>query len=140
MNNHSFEKPREWGIAPKETWVSGTPIGQSEVKMPSLGDPGGHKDFSAPLSLEPSEGAIFRGRRVSQCPPGMSNKGGICTPDPSSQAKPESKIKAIVGDQWGDKEGEERNPGEVDPSLSRDLPEAPMRGIKSSKGRSMGHG
>ena len=136
---NSFEKPKDWGIAPQEKWVSGSPIGQSDIKMPSLGDPGAHENASKPLTFgddsPESEGALFRGRKVEQCPPGMKNDNGICTPDPDSQAKPETVFKARTRGQWGDdKEDELRaKPGQVDPSFKRKLPEAPMRGSVSKK-------
>jgi len=28
-NSNSFEKPKDWNVAPESSWVSGTPIGQS---------------------------------------------------------------------------------------------------------------
>lgn len=134
MTSHSFEKPKGWSIAPQSTWVSGKAIGQSEVKMPALGDPGAHQESSAKVSFgdddggfeKISDGAMFRGQKVSQCPPGTSNLDGICTPDPESEAKPESRMKTAMGHQWGrDKESKGYK---VDPSFKRKLPEAPMRG------------
>lgn len=136
---NSFEKPRDWGIAPKETWVQGKPIGQSEIRMPSLGDPGAHENSSSPLSFGDDapdrDGALYQGRKVEQCPPGMTSENGVCTPNPKSEAKPETIFKARVKGQWGDdEEGKGRSkPGQVDPSFKRKLPEAPMRGAVSRK-------
>ena len=136
---NSFNKPKDWGIAPQDKWVSGKPIGQSEIRMPSLGDPGAHEDSSSPVTFGDEsperEGALFRGRKVEQCPPGMKNENGTCISDPESQAKPETVFRARTRGQWGDdKEGEGKfKPGQVDPSLKRKLPEAPMKGAVSRK-------
>ena len=135
MTNH-YEKPKDWGVAPQSNWVSGTPIGQSEVKMPTLGDPGAHDNASAKVSFGDDEDkgyetpSLFQGRTVSQCPPGMSKgEGGICIADPKSQAKPESRMKAMRG-QW-QREDEERDEGSkrtgADPSFKRERP-APPKG------------
>lgn len=131
--------PKGWGVAPKETWVKGTPIGQSEIRLPSLGDPGAHENSSRSLSFGDEElkqeGALYQGRRVEQCPPGMTSENGICTPNPKTEAKPETIFKARVRGQWGDEdESKGKNkPGQVDPSFKRKLPEAPMKGAVSRK-------
>lgn len=107
MNN--FEKPKDWNIAPESNWVSGTPIGQDEVKMPNLGDPGSHEDASQPVSFgddgEVKIPSMFRGKQVSQCPPGTSSQNGICTLDPKSKASFESRQKTLRGS--GFKKGRE---------------------------------
>lgn len=127
MSDH-FDKPSDWGVAPKTSWVSGTPIGQSEVRMPTLGDPAEYGNPAERMNFG-DEGALFRGRRVEQCPPGLTNTDGVCTPDPKSEATLASKMKAAIGHQWDREEGGKRKG--PDPSLKRDLPEAPMRGIVS---------
>lgn len=136
MSSHSFEKPGGWGIAPQSSWVSGQPIDQSGIKMPNLGDPGEEPSSRVSFGDEENplgEGAMFRGRKVTQCPAGMKNEKGMCVNDPNSQAKPESRFRAMTGHQWDREPGESKKPGEVDPSLKRDLPEAPMAGVKTKK-------
>lgn len=100
---NSFEKPKDWNIAPESNWVSGTPIGQDGIKMPNLGDPGSHEDASHRVSFgdDDDDGtkipSMFRGKQVSQCPPGTSSQDGICTPDPKSKASLESRQKTMRG-------------------------------------------
>jgi hypothetical protein len=125
-----YEKPKGWSEAPKESWVSGTPIGQSEIKMPDLGDPGAHEDASDKVSFEDAgTPALYQGRSVSQCPPGTSNQKGVCMPDPKSEASLESKIETATkgGKQWGkEKEpGDDEKAGKGERSFKRELPEAP---------------
>lgn len=125
MNNY-YEKPRDWGVAPKETWVSGTPVGQSEVRMPNLGDPGSHENVSSRVSFgddNEGDGSFWQGRKVSQCPPGMS-KGdeGICIANPESKATLESRQQAMGGS-GGEKEKESSK--KPDSSLKRELPSPP---------------
>jgi len=100
-NSNSFEKPKDWNVAPESSWVSGTPIGQSAIKMPKLGDPGSHENASQRVSFGDDDGAdipsMYRGKQVSQCPPGTSSQGGICTPDPKSKASLESRQKTMRG-------------------------------------------
>ena len=126
---NTFEKPKDWGVAPKDHWVSGTPIGQSEIRMPDLGDPGAHEESSSPISFGDDESggdtpSIWQGKMVSQCPPGTSSKDGICTPDPKSKAKPETKMETVKKQFMRDTEGAgdkspERN------SFKREVPRAP---------------
>lgn len=94
-----YEKPKGWSEAPKESWVSGTPIGQDNIGMPKLGDPDAHQESSSKVSFGDDEGgggglALYNGRQVAQCPAGTSNKKGVCMPDPKSKASLESKIEA----------------------------------------------
>ena len=124
---NSFEKPKDWGIAPESNWVSGTPIGQDDVKMPNLGDPGSHEDASQPVSFgddnEVKIPSMFRGKQVSQCPPGTSSQDGICTPDPKSKASLESRQKTMRGgSSKKDREEEEKEfvpgkPAKREPAL-----------------------
>ncbi len=138
MNNY-YEKPKDWGVAPKETWVSGTPVGQSEVRMPNLGDPGSHENVSSRVSFgddDGLDGSFFQGRKVSQCPPGMSKGlGGMCTPNPQSEATLESRQRAITG---GKKE-EEESSKEPDSSLQRELPSSPKEDPQISRIRKEGY-
>ena len=81
MNDNSFEKPKDWGIAPTTSWVSGTPIGQDGVRMPDLGDPGGHENASERVSFGDDEQpagtpSLWQGKMVKQCPAGTSSQGG----------------------------------------------------------------
>lgn len=109
-----YEKPKGWSEAPKESWVSGTPIGQSEIKMPDLGDPGAHEDASDKVSFEDAgTPALYGGKPVSQCPPGTSNQNGVCMTDPKSEATLESKVEAAT------------KAGKGERSFKRELPEAP---------------
>lgn len=100
-NSNSFEKPKDWNVAPESSWVSGTPIGQSDIKMPKLGDPGSHENASQKVSFGDDDGvdipSMYRGKQVSQCPPGTSSQDGICTPDPKSKASLESRQKTLRG-------------------------------------------
>lgn len=100
-NSNSFEKPKDWNVAPESSWVSGTPIGQSDIKMPKLGDPGSHENASQKVSFGDDDGSdipsMYRGKQVSQCPPGTSSQDGICTPDPKSKASLESRQKTMRG-------------------------------------------
>jgi hypothetical protein len=128
MNNNSFEKPKDWGIAPSNNWVSGTPIGQDEIRMPQLGDPGAHENVSEPVSFgddEPTGSpSLWQGKMVKQCPAGTSSKGGVCMPDMESKAKPESK--AEVTRRQFDRDavkGEGKKPSAD--SFKREIPKAP---------------
>jgi hypothetical protein len=130
MPSHYYEKPKDWNVAPESSWVSGTPIGQSDIKMPDLGDPGAHENASDKVSFEDSgskQPALDQGRPVSQCPPGKSAQAGICMPDPKSEASLESKIEASTkgGKQWNkDEEGSEK-PQARENSFKRELPKTP---------------
>jgi hypothetical protein len=124
-----FEKPKDWGYAPKSSWVSGTPIGQSDIRMPQLGDPGAHEDSSGPLSFGDDEEAgpetaLYRGKIVSQCPAGTSNQSGVCMPDSESEASLESKVKAATRGQWG-KESDAAAKKPDSDSFKRELPSSP---------------
>ena len=87
MTNH-FEKPKDWNVAPQSSWVSGTPIGQSEIKMPNLGDPGSHENSSQKISFGdngPEAQLNWRvapgGKRIppgKPCPEGTETKGATC--------------------------------------------------------------
>lgn len=86
MSCDYFEKPKDWGVAPKSQWVSGTPIG--EIKMPALGDPGSHLDASSKASFGddmPGMTKTYNGRPVKECPDGTGAdpKSGICSPEHS---------------------------------------------------------
>lgn len=123
-----FEKPKDWGYAPQSSWVSGTPIGQSDIRMPQLGDPGAHKDSSGPLSFGDDENApetaLYRGKIVNQCPAGTSNKDGVCMPDPKSKASLESKVEAATLGQW-DRKGPSEGNKPAPNTFKRELPSAP---------------
>lgn len=96
MPDYSFEKPKDWGVAPAQNWVSGTPIGQSEVRMPSIGDPGSHENSSERVSFGddgPQASMNYRvapgGKQIppgTPCPPGTETKGGSCAPSKNSAA------------------------------------------------------
>ena len=121
MNNpNSFEKPKDWNVAPESSWVSGTPIGQSDIKMPNLGDPGSHENSSQKVSFGDDDGvdtpSMFRGQQVSQCPPGTSDQGGICTFDPKSKASLESRQKTLRGS--SSKKGKEKEEEKFVPGKS----------------------
>ena len=117
-NSNSFEKPKDWNVAPELSWVSGTPIGQSDIKMPKLGDPGSHENASQKVSFGDDDGvdtpSMFKGKQVSQCPPGTSDQNGICTFDPNSKASLESRQKTLrggAGPKKDEKEEEKFVPG-----------------------------
>lgn len=131
MTNH-FEKPKDWNVAPQSSWVSGTPIGQDNIRMPNLGDPGSHENASAPVSFgddEPQAEGLARigpgGKMIAPgqpCPPGYKSESGACIPDPKSTASLESRQKAMRG-------GEEEKPKADKPAkpsnFDRDVPKAP---------------
>lgn len=127
---NTFDKPKDWGVAPQNQWVSGTPIGQSEIRMPELGDPGSHENASQRVSFGDDDGgmktqSIWQGKMVSQCPPGTSSKDSICTPDPKSEAKPETRMEAVKKQfDRGAKEGTGKPKGQQN-SFKREIPEAP---------------
>lgn len=126
MTSH-FEKPRDWNVAPQSSWVSGTPIGQDNIRMPSLGDPGSHENASGRVSfgdddpqtniprIGPGGQMIPPGKR---CPKRMMSKGGACVPNPESEASPETSQRSMR-----DRE-KPREMGTSRPT-ERELPEAP---------------
>lgn len=128
----NFEKPKDWGVAPKTNWVSGKEIDPDSVKMPSLGDPGAHENASSSMSFgddeekgSETEMSLFNGRMVNQCPPGFGSDNGVCVPDPKSEAKLDSKIKSQTGHQWDrDVDGEKKGGKEAN-SFKRELPKVP---------------
>ena len=129
MNDNSFEKPKDWGIAPTTSWVSGTPIGQDEVRMPDLGDPGGHENASERVSFGDDEQpagtpSLWQGKMVKQCPAGTSSQGGVCMPDPKSEAKPESKAE-VVNRQFDREAVKGGDKGSSADSFKREMPKAP---------------
>ena len=129
MNDNSFEKPKDWGIAPTTSWVSGTPIGQDEVRMPDLGDPGGHENASERVSFGDDEQpagtpSLWQGKMVKQCPAGTSSQGGVCMPDPKSKAKPESKAE-VVNRQFDREAVKGGDKGSSADSFKREMPKAP---------------
>jgi hypothetical protein len=126
-----YEKPKGWSEAPRESWVSGTPIGQEDIGMPKLGDPAEHQESSSKVSFGgEGEGsgspAIYQGKMVGQCPAGTSNQNGVCMPDPKSEASLESKVEASHrGSKQG---GEDVSVGKEKRGANpfkRELPEAP---------------
>lgn len=125
-----YEKPKGWSEAPRESWVSGKPIGQENIAMPKLGDPDAHQESSTKVSFGDDEGgggpALYNGQQVSQCPAGTSNQNGVCMPDPKSEATLESKIKAAhMGSKQG---GEDVSVGKEERRANpfkREMPEAP---------------
>jgi hypothetical protein len=104
-NSNSFEKPKDWNVAPESSWVSGTPIGQSGIKMPNLGDPGSHENASQKVSFgddDPQAEGMARigpgGKMISPgqpCPPGYKSDSGACVADPKSTASPEARKRAM---------------------------------------------
>lgn len=128
MTNH-YEKPKDWGVAPQSNWVSGTPIGQSEVKMPSLGDPGSHENASTKVSFGddgPKAAMSWRvapgGKRIAPgtpCPIGTnSTKDGLCAPSQSGIIMSQRSIQRQYRNDK-DKEGVPTGP---DTSFERELP------------------
>lgn len=127
MTNH-YEKPKDWGVAPQSNWVSGTPIGQSEVKMPSLGDPGSHENASTKVSFGddgPEATMNWRvapgGKRIppgTPCPEGTETKGGACAPSKSGTVMSQ---RSIQRQYQIDKDKEGKRTG-ADTSLKRELP------------------
>lgn len=129
MNDNSFEKPKDWGIAPSTSWVSGTPIGQDEVRMPDLGDPGGHENASERVSFGDDEKpagtpSLWQGKMVKQCPAGTSSKGGVCMPDAKSEATAETKAK-VVNRQFDREAVKGEDKGSSADSFKREMPKAP---------------
>lgn len=127
MNDNSFEKPKGWGIAPSTSWVSGTPIG--EVRMPDLGDPGAHENASERVSFGDDEKpagtpSLWQGKMVKQCPPGTSSKGGVCMPDPKSEATPETKAE-VMNRQFDREAVKGGDKGSTADSFKREIPKAP---------------
>jgi len=104
-NSNSFEKPKDWNVAPESSWVSGTPIGQSDIKMPNLGDPGSHENASGRVSFgddDPQAEGMARigpgGKMISPgqpCPPGYKSDSGACVADPKSTASLEARKRAM---------------------------------------------
>jgi hypothetical protein len=131
MTSH-FEKPKDWNVAPKSSWVSGTPIGQSEIKMPSLGDPGSHENASGRVSFgddDPQAEGMARigpgGKTIAPgqpCPPGYKSDSGACVADPKSTASLKARQKAM-------RDGEKEKPKADKPTktsnFDRDIPKAP---------------
>ncbi len=117
-------------MAPQTSWVSGTPIGQDEIRMPQLGDPGAHENVSERVSFGDDDDKIagapslWQGKMVKQCPAGTTSKSGVCMPDPKSKAKPESRQEVL--DKQFDRDavrdgGKEKGPD----SFKRELPKPP---------------
>ena len=129
MNDNSFEKPKDWGIAPTTSWVSGTPIGQDEVRMPDLGDPGGHENASERVSFGDDEQpagtpSLWQGKMVKQCPAGTSSQVGVCMPDAKSKATAETKAK-VVNRQFDREAVKDGDKGSSADSFKREMPKAP---------------
>ena len=129
MNDNSFEKPKDWDIAPTTSWVSGTPIGQDEVRMPDLGDPGGHENASERVSFGDDEQpagtpSLWQGKMVKQCPAGTSSQGGVCMPDAKSKATAETKAK-VVNRQFDREAVKGGDKGSSADSFKREMPKAP---------------
>jgi hypothetical protein len=126
-----YEKPKDWGVAPENNWVSGTPIGQSEVKMPNLGDPGSHENSSERVSFGddgPEASMNWRvapgGKRVrpgEPCLLGTETKGGACVPSKNAAGLSPTAIRKQF------KRDDEEGKGEAgaDASLKREVPKAP---------------
>lgn len=131
MTNH-FEKPKDWNVAPQSSWVSGTPIGQNDIKMPKLGDPGSHENASGPVSFgddDPQAEGMARigpgGKMIAPgqpCPPGYKSESGACIPDPKSKASLESRQKSMQG---GDREKPKTEKPAAPSNFDRDIPRAP---------------
>lgn len=132
MNNNSYEKPKDWGVAPESSWVSGTPIGQDEIRMPQLGDPGAHENVSERVSFGDDDkggGAgtpsLQQGKMVKRCRAGTSSQGGVCMPNPESKAKPESRLEAIERQFDRDAVKKKDDQPRTD-SFKRELPKPPQ--------------
>jgi hypothetical protein len=131
MTNH-FEKPKDWNVAPQSSWVSGTPIGQDNIRMPNLGDPGSHENASQPVSFgdddDPQAEGLARigpgGKMIAPgqpCPPGYKSESGACIPDPKSTASLEARQKSMQGGKEKQEEVKAPKPSNFD----RDVPKAP---------------
>ncbi len=128
-----YDKPKDWGVAPKDNWVSGTPIGQSEVKMPNLGDPGAHENVSERVSFGddgPEASMNWRvapgGKRVrpgEPCPPGTETKGGACVPSKNAAGLSPNAIRRQF--RRDDDEEGKGEAGATDSSFKREIPKAP---------------
>jgi len=131
MTSH-FEKPRDWNVAPQSSWVSGTPIGQDNIRMPSLGDPGSHENASGRVSFgddDPQAEGMARigpgGKMIAPgqpCPPGYKSDSGACVADPKSTASLEARQKAM---QRGNKERTKTDKSPTPSNFDRDIPKAP---------------
>jgi hypothetical protein len=127
MTNH-FEKPKDWNVAPQSSWVSGTPIGQDNIRMPSLGDPGSHENASGRVSFgdDDPQAQISRigpgGEIVppgSKCRAGTKSEDGVCVPNPESSAY-------LTGAMKRNREREKPKGEKPAPSsFDRELPRAP---------------
>jgi hypothetical protein len=128
MSSHYFEKPKDWNIAPRDTWVSGKPIGQNEIGMPKLGDPGAHEDASSQMSFGDDgmgaknmfraspEGVVPPGK---PCPEGSETKGAACV-------KTEDSLSSnTIKKQFNRMDKEEDKPKTEKPNFDRELPRAP---------------
>lgn len=131
MIMNTFDKPKDWDVAPQTQWVSGTPIGQNEIRMPELGDPGASENASSPMSFgDDGDGpkietpSLWQGKMVKQCPAGTSSTDGVCMPDAKSEAKPESKAK-VVSKQFKREATEDGGKTDTRDSFKRELPQAP---------------
>jgi hypothetical protein len=131
MNNNSYEKPKDWGVAPQTNWVSGTPIGQDNIRMPQLGDPGAHENVSERVSFgDDKDGggadtpSLWQGKMVKQCPAGTSSQGGVCMPDPKSKAKPESR-QEVLNKQFDRDAVKDEKKDKGPDSFKRELPKPP---------------
>lgn len=129
-----YEKPKDWGVAPENNWVSGTPIGQSEVKMPNLGDPGSHENSSERVSFGddgPKAAMKWRiapgGKRIppgTPCPEGTeSTKEGMCEQSKSGTMISQRSLRKQFN-RKGDEEGK-GEAGATDSSFKREIPKAP---------------
>ena len=130
MTSH-FEKPRDWNVAPQSSWVSGTPIGQDNIRMPSLGDPGSHENASGRVSFgddDPQAEGLARigpgGKMIAPgqpCPPGYKSDSGACVADPKSTASLEARQRSMQGRE------EEEKPQKMGTSKAtqREVPRAP---------------
>jgi hypothetical protein len=126
MSSHYFEKPKDWNVAPGDKWVSGKPIGQDEIGMPKLGDPGAHEDASSKMSFGDDGGIGAKGFRTSPkgvvppgkpCPKGTETEGAACAP--TENFNPEALRRG------GKKEEEESKAPQSKSSFERDIPRAP---------------
>jgi hypothetical protein len=133
MSSHYFEKPKDWKVAPENTWVSGKPIGQSDIKMPSLGDPGAHEDSSSKMSFgDEGMGAetTFRvtpdGKQVKPgepCPEGTETKGSTCAPSKDKPFVPSALRRGGKAKKEEDKEG--KGNVRAKSTFEREIPRAP---------------
>lgn len=125
-----YEKPKGWNEAPRESWVSGMPIGQSDIKMPKLGDPAENESstkvsFDDSLKAETTYRVGPGGEQIKPgqpCPPGTETRGTACMPSP------ESALSNRAIESRSREEGGEESTNTPDTSFQRDIERTPRGG------------